>query len=392
MKLKLMALLLALMLLAGCGTSQPASSPEESTFGSEEWADLMTPTPSQEPSPIPDKGTPPLEEDNEDDLGTEVTDEYKQLFLGTWDNDNGTMVYEFMANENLTITSSGGTATTFTYWFMDVAGQVRLNIFENGADDSTQYTFTIAGTNITLYNILSGSAVEVLHRRPEISAEPSVVPTVEPSATPSPTPVSTPTPTVTSAPSPVVSTEPPPVPSEIPETVPQVSPEPTENLDRPPIIDDGETEEVELPNVAMEAMSAIECVMDVMGSGARFDLSSPDFFWKVMARYISRMEGEGLSEGDTMTISTKTVEGYAKEVFADFTALPDLPSDTGLVNMTDGSYQIRFGEGGSMLDIQGYDEERGALVAGYNGTVYDISINANSAITSVSLNDDPAAQ
>lgn len=386
MKRKILALLLGLTLLAGCGSSQPVSSLEESSFGSEEWADLMTPTPSQDPSPIPDKGTPPPEEDNEDDLGTEVTDEYKSLFLGSWDNDAGTMVYEFKANENLTITSSGGTSTTFTYWFMEVAEQVRLNIFENGAEDAIEYSFTIAGTNITLYDILSGNAVEVLHRRPETSPEPSVVPTVEPSATPTPTPVSTPTPAPSQAP------ESTPVPSEVPETVPEVSPQVTEDpLDRPPVVDDG-TVDVELPNVAMEAMAAIECVMDVMGSGESFDLSAPDFFWKVMARYISRMEGEGLSEGDTMTVSAETVEGYAREVFADYTTLPDLPSDTSLVNLTDGSYQIRFGEGGSMLDIQGYNEEKGALIAGYNGTVYDISINSSSAILSVSYNDDPAAQ
>ena len=381
MKLKLFSLLLILLLLAGCGTSQPLSSSEESYFGSEEWADLMTPTPSQEPSPTPDKETPPPD-DNEDDLGTEVTDDYKHLFLGIWDNDKGNMVYEFKANENLIITASGGTETTFTYWFMEVGGQVRLNIFENGADDSIEYTFTIAGTSITLYDVKSGSAVEVLHRRPEVSPEPSLAPTVAPSATPAPTPIPSQAPTA--APSPI--------PSEVPEAVPEVSPQVTEDpLDRPPVVDDG-TVDVELPNVAMEAMSAIECVMDVMGSGESFDLSSPNFFWKVMARYISRIEGQGLSEGDTMYVSPQAVEDYAREVFADFNSLPDLPADTGLVNLTDGSYLIRFGEGGSMLDIQGYNEEKGALIAGYNGTVYDISINSHSAILSVSHNDDPAAQ
>ena len=360
MKRNIISLLLALLLLSGCGTSQPVSSLEESTFGSEEWADLMTPTP--EPSPIPDRETPPPEEETEDDLGEEVTDDYKHLFLGTWDNDNGSMIYEFKANENLIITSSSG----------------------------TESTFTIAGSNITLYDVLSGSAVEVLHRRAEVSPEPSVVPTVAPSASPSPTPVPTPTPVPSQAPT----AEPSPIPSEVPEAVTDPSQEPTEEptedpTDRPPVVDDG-TVDVELPNVAMEAMAAIECVMDVMGSGESFDPTSPDFFWKVMARYISRMEGEGLSEGDTMTVTAENVESYAKQVFADFSTLPALPSDTALVSHGDGSYLIRFGEGGSMLDVQGYNEEKGALVAGYNGTVYDISINGVSAITDVSVNEDPA--
>lgn len=397
---RLLMIMLVLCLLCGCGSSEVTMP---SIPDSEPWADLTTPTPpptpTPTPSPTPEAQTPPPEP--QEDQGVEVTGDYINVVLGVWDNSDGSMTYEFKANENLTITSSSGVSDNFTYWFMDVEGQVRLNIFHNGDEDAVEYHFTKNGSTLTLYDVKTGSAVEVLTRRPEATPTPSPTPTPTPAATPKPT--ETPAPGELSweelvgvaAPSPEPTTEPEPEPTEDPEesedAEPSGEPEPEETVQhKPPVTEETQMEEVILPDHAMDAMRAVECVLDCIG-GMTFDPADPDLFWPVMARYISRMELQGiakdLNEGEYMAISGEKILSYAKDVFEEVSELPEPPSDESLVKNEEDTYQIRFGEGGTILDIQGYDEEKDILTAASGGTVYEITISGDSRIQSVTKAD-----
>ena len=123
--LKALCLISVILLLTGCGTSRipdsDGSSPQVST-----WEDLTLPTASATPSAgvvMPELSAPAaLEEDD-------VTDSYKDLFVGIWDNEDGSRTYDFRSNENLVLTNGSGDSRTYTYWFLDNGKQIRLCIF-----------------------------------------------------------------------------------------------------------------------------------------------------------------------------------------------------------------------------------------------------------------------
>lgn len=133
-------------LLAGCGTSHMSESeslPESADSG---WEQLNTAT----PTPKTETVMPELEQKEENlNGGTDVTDDYKNSFVGTWDESDGYDIYEFKSNENLVITT-GKEVANYTYWFEDNGKQVLLYIFANGDEEATTYSFTLSGSNLTL--------------------------------------------------------------------------------------------------------------------------------------------------------------------------------------------------------------------------------------------------
>ena len=128
-------------LLAGCGTSHMSESeslPESVDSG---WEQLNTAT----PTPKTDTVMPELDQKDKNlNGGTDVTDDYKNSFVGTWDEADGFDIYEFKSNENLVITT-GKEVTTYTYWIEDNGKQVLLYIFANGDEEATTYSFTLSG-------------------------------------------------------------------------------------------------------------------------------------------------------------------------------------------------------------------------------------------------------
>ena len=165
---------LCIGLLAGCGTSHMSESELESVDSS--WQQLSTPTPT--PTQKAETVMPELEQkDKLQDGGTDVTKEYKNSFVGTWDDADGFDIYEFKSNENLEITT-GKEVASYSYWLEDNGKQVLLYIFENGQEEAETYSFTLSGGNLTLYDTVSGNAVKQLVKRVNIAA---------PTATPKPT-------------------------------------------------------------------------------------------------------------------------------------------------------------------------------------------------------------
>ena len=144
-------------LLAGCGTSHMSESELESVDSS--WQQLSTPTST--PTPKAETVMPELEQKDKQDGGTDVTKDYKNSFVGTWDDADGFDIYEFKSNENLVITT-GKEIANYTYWLEDNGKQVLLYIFENGQEEAETYSFTLSGSNLTLYDTVSGNAVKQL--------------------------------------------------------------------------------------------------------------------------------------------------------------------------------------------------------------------------------------
>jgi hypothetical protein len=362
----LLAAALCIGLLSGCGTSQ--LSQEESTdsqFGS--WADLTLPSPSQT--------MPSLPETTEETTNQEqdVTDTYKNIFLGLWDNADQTKTYEFLSNENLIVTQ-GATSTTYTYWFLDQDGQVELNIFENGAQEAERYSFSQSGNNLTLYDVLSGNAVESLTKRveeteeteetttPTLAAEATAAPTTTPTATPTATPATSSEPTV--EPTAVASTAP--VVEEVPVVVP---------------------EEIQLPESIYNSLSAVECVLDVVLDGMAFDGEDPDSFWNTVARYLSRSMDSG--EDGTFTVTTAQVSSAARELFSGLSTVPDCPQSGDIAVLEteeDGTeiYRLHWGAtGGHDLEVSAYDGADTIEVTADGGIVYAVRLDSSGAVISV---------
>ena len=267
--------------------------------------------------------------------GTDVTAEYKDAFIGTWDGDTTGWVYEFKANENLVVTASSG-ETNYTYWFEDTGSQVRLCIFENGAEEAQYYSFTKKGDNITLYDVTTGSAVDLLVRR---VTTPAPSPTVKPTATAAPAPSPTPAP-----PSPTPTLPPTPSPSPPPTPAPP-SPTPTP----------------ELPEAVKQVMPKVECVLDVMLSGGSFSQSG-DSFWNLMARYASQ-SGYNKEDGYVVLTPEEMLES-AKEVYAGLEELQECPEDSNIVIHdaadeaagTPEQYRLLLGNLGDMdITVQSYN-------------------------------------
>lgn len=354
-------------LLAGCGTSQEVSESIMSVPESESWAELELPEASQPPETetvMPELDIDAVvEEDGED-----VTDEYKNVVLGTWDNEKKTYTYEFKSNENLVITQkSSGASETYTYWFMDVSGQVRLYSYANGQEEATAYSFTISGSNMTLYDITTGNAVELLTRQAVVAA----------TATPAPTAASAPTVPPTPTPSP--STEPSPSPSmELPqEPSPSVEPEPSPSP------------AVELPDYVTAALPTVECVLDVLLDGKAYDAADPEGFWNIMARYLSLSHES--DDDEYITVSEGRVLNFAQQVFPNFTEItqiPACPEGSGLVeylpgdNELENQYHILWGAaGGHEMEVLSYQD--GTLLVQLDGVnTFGVVVNEDGTVAS----------
>lgn len=353
-------------LLAGCGTSHMSESELESVDSS--WQQLSTPTST--PTPKAETVMPELEQKDKQDGGTDVTKDYKNSFVGTWDDADGFDIYEFKSNENLVITT-GKEVANYTYWLEDNGKQVLLYIFENGQEEAETYSFTLSGSNLTLYDTVSGNAVKQLVKRVNIAA-----PTATPKPTAAPaTQAPVPTATPTQAPSPSPSVAPSPSHSPTPSMEPSPSPSPTPDP--------------ELPETLKKALPAVECALDVVMDGTGFDGADGKAFWNVMARYLSRTNGSG--EDGTFTVTKDQVLTAAKSVFSGLTELPDVPENSGVVTLVpseeDGSedqYQLLWGAtGGHDLEVLDYDGVSEMEVQVDGSKTYQITLDDSGAIVSV---------
>lgn len=353
-------------LLAGCGTSHMSESELESVDSS--WQQLSTPTST--PTPKAETVMPELEQKDKQDGGTDVTKDYKNSFVGTWDDADGFDIYEFKSNENLVITT-GKEVANYTYWLEDNGKQVLLYIFENGQEEAETYSFTLSGSNLTLYDTVSGNAVKQLVKRVDIAA-----PTATPKPTAAPaTQAPAPTASPTQAPSPSPSVAPSPSHSPTPSMEPSPSPSPTPDP--------------ELPETLKKALPAVECALDVVMDGTGFDGADGKAFWNVMARYLSRTNGSG--EDGTFTVTKDQVLTAAKSVFSGLTELPDVPENSGVVTLVpseeDGSedqYQLLWGAtGGHDLEVLDYDGVSEMEVQVDGSKTYQITLDDSGAIVSV---------
>jgi hypothetical protein len=363
----LLAAALCIGLLSGCGTSQ--LSQEESSIDSDvgSWADLTLPSPSQTMPSLPETTEEKAEQEQD------VTDSYKSIFLGLWDNADKTKTYEFLSNENLIVTQ-GTTSTTYTYWFLEKDGQVELNIFENGAQEAERYSFSQSGNNLTLYDVLSGNAVESLTKRVQEAeeAKETTTPTQETTATAAPTT----TPTATAAPTTAPSAEPTVEPTVAPSTAPVVE-------EVPVVV----PEEIQLPQSIYNSLSAVECVLDVVLDGTAFDGENSDSFWNTLARYLSRsMDSD---EDGTFTVSTAQVSSAAREIFSGLTTVPDCPQSGDIAALETGedgteTYRLHWGAtGGHDLEVTAYDGVDTIEVTADGGIVYAVRLDSSGAVISV---------
>ena len=352
---------LCLGLLAGCGTSQPSDSASEHQVASS-WAELtQTPTP-QVVTPQLSQAPQAVEADKD------VTADYISAFVGTWDSADSGKTYEFKSNENLVVTNADGSTTNYTFWFQDQGSQVWLYLYENGAEEAATYSFTQSGSNLTLYDTVSGSAAEQLTRRAEVTPTPAA--TATPTPTPTPTAAPTATPTPTAAPSPT--------PSAAPSPSPSAAPEPTPTVSMPP----------ELPQNMKAAMPGVECALEVVADGTDFDPENSGYFWSVMARYLSRTHESG-AEG-TFTVGGAEVLTAANEVFGGVQVLPELPENSGYGDLIPGQggaedqYELRWGAfGGHDLEILSFDESGTLEMQVDGGDTYQVTLNAGGSIQSI---------
>lgn len=383
---RLMLLLIGILLLAGCGTSQEVSDSLMSVPEDTSWADLTVP----ETSPRPETGTvlPELDAQVRNDAeGEDVTADYKDSVVGIWDNDKRTKSYEFKSNENLVITA-GSKSVTYTYWFVQVNNQPRLCIYENGQEDAETYSFTLKNTNMTLYNPSTGDAVEQLTRRVVVSATPTPAPAPTTAVTAAPAPTAEPAPTVTTAPSEAPAPSPTPETPAKPSIVPAVSPSPTivpvptgEPSPSPSPV-------VELPSHVYSAMPRIECVVDVIMDGTGMDVTNPDSFWCILAHYMSLHIGS--DDTNHFTVSQDTVVSYAAQIFPGFTdvsQIPACPSDTALVTQVDGEtgteYRVLWGAAKEhTVEVKAYEDGVLTILVD-DGSTFRVTVNEDGTIASV---------
>ena len=362
---------LCIGLLAGCGTSHMSESELESIDSS--WQELSTPA----PTPKAETVMPELErKDGVQDGGTDVTKEYKNSFVGTWDDANGSDVYEFKSNENLEVTTGKETAS-YTYWLEDNGKQVLLYIYENGQDEAYTFSFTLSGGNMTLYDTTTGNALKQLVKRVKIAA-PTATATPKPTAAPA-TKAPSPTTTPTQAPSPSPTPEPSPSPSPSPSPTPSLEPSPSPSP----------TPEPELPETVKKALPGVECALDVVMDGTSFDGAEGKSFWNVMARYLSRTNDSG--EDGTYTVTKEQVLTAAKAVFSGIKELPDLPENSTVVTLVpseeeggEDRYQLLWGAtGGHDLEVLDYDGVSVMEVQVDGDKTYQITLDESGAIVSV---------
>lgn len=397
MKLRplLLSMMVALMcFVAGCGTSQEESQSLLSIPEDESWVELELPTPSVRP----ETETVLPELDKEDKLeqdGKDVTDDYKNTFLGVWDNESKTKTYEFKSNENLIVgTVATGEVYTYTYWFVEVSGQPRLCIYANGQEEALSYSFTLSGSNMTLYDLTTGNAVEFLTRQPVVQSTPTptpkpttkvtAAPTAAPTATPAPSQTAAPSPSPTVVPSPSPTAEPSPSPTVEPSASPSPAPSPSPSVVPSP----SPSPAVTLPDFAANALPGVECVLDVVSAGKSFDAANPDAFWSILARYMS-LKKPSDDEG-YITVSPEDVVGYAKKIFPEFTdesQIPACPEGSKLVEQVtedeEVSYRVLWGAtSGHEVEVVGYENQMLTILL--DGTdKYNVLLNEDGTISQV---------
>lgn len=381
------AMLLALTLLAGCGTSNLSSVEEESIPEAGSWQELTLPG----ISPSPSAGTvmPELSVGSNLESGTDVTADYKTAFIGIWDGENTGFVYEFKGNENLDV-YYGGEKQSYTYWFMDTGKQVRLCIYANGADAEVTYSFTRKGDNITLYDISTGDAVELMVRRPPATPTPTkrssssgtttTTTTKKPSA--SKAPAASPSPSVAPSPSPSAEPSPSPSPS------PSVEPSPSPSVEPSP----SPSPEVQVSETVKAVLPKVECVLDVVIGGGSFSSSDANSFWSIMARYASQ---KGYTTEDGYAVLTpEEMLSCAGQVFAGIGSLPACPEGSSLVihdpadeeNGTPERYRLQLGNmGGLDMTVVSCDSDSVFQVevrSNNNALLYEVTLSGG-AISSI---------
>lgn len=372
------ALLLCIGLFAGCGTSQRSqleSSEEKPGSFAPEYSPVI-PTDNQTVV------MPELERPEQLVGDREVTELYKSSFLGLWDTDDGSRIFEFKKNENLVLWKGDGASwENYTYWFQEDDGQPRLYVFRNGDTEATVFSFTCGPDSISLFSPESGDVQYRLTRRTAAVPGQGVDESEKAPESQAPAPTQTPAATPTAVPSvqpsePAVSPEP----SAEPSSEPSQSPEPSA------VPSPSASPEPELSETVKKAMPAIECAMDVVLSGYGFDPKNEDSYWGVMARYLSRTNRADESDG-CFTVSREELESASREVFADFSEVPQCPADSPVVTEEPSeadsvSYRILWGAPAD-CEMTVLSCEGNTLRVSVGGAVYQIEVNDSGAIVSV---------
>ncbi len=357
----LLAAVWSITLFSACGTSKTATV-TDSDLEEVSWAELtISPSPSEEEITA-DTVIPTLEDVTTTTDSTDVTSAYKGSFLGTWDNEDNTLTYEFLSNENLNITDTSGNTTSYTYWFTEVGSQVQLNIFENGQSAAQAYSFTLNGSNLTLYNVDSGSAVELLVRRSVSESEAATTATAAAAATTENTATTTTEVTETTV-----------SPSASPSASATVSasPSPSAETSATP----SETA-ASISTAAQAALPALECAIDYLRSGGSFSSTSSTDFWQIMARYVAI--GSYSSDGDYYILTEAELLSAAGEVFAGLTDIPECLTGSDLVSYDQDtqSYRLLQGELSGIDIIAAEENEDGTLTVSVSddGNAYDYTV------------------
>lgn len=372
------ALLLCMGLFAGCGTSQRSqleSSVEETeSFAPENGAVI----PSDNQTVV----VPELDLPEQLAGEREVTDLYKSSFLGLWDTDDKSRIFEFKNNENLVLWKADGSSwENFAYWFQEEDGQPRLYVFRNGDADASTYSFTCGPDSINLFSPESGDVQYRLTRRSNPVPGQETNETVAATSTPAPTQTPAATATPTAAPSvqpsePSATAEPAPTVEPTPSPEPSAEPSPSPSPAPAPV----------LSEPVQKAMPTIECAMDVVLSGFDFDSKNENSYWQIMARVLSRNNRADDTDG-RFAVSRETLENVSREVFADFSDIPPCPADSPIVteetSETDSvSYRILWGAPAD-CEITVLSCEGNTLRVTVDGAVYQIMVNDSSAIVSI---------
>ena len=144
----------------------------------------------------------------------------------------------------------------------------------------------------------------------------------------------------------------------------------------------------ELPDAVKKALPAVECALDVVMDGTKFDASNGKSFWNVMARYLSRSNSS--DDDGTFTVTKGQVLDAAKSVFSGITELPDVPENSSVVTLvpseeegSEDQYQLLWGAtGGHDLEVTAYED--GVMTVLVDGDkTYQVTLDDSGAIVSV---------
>ena len=144
----------------------------------------------------------------------------------------------------------------------------------------------------------------------------------------------------------------------------------------------------ELPDAVKKALPAVECALDVVMDGTKFDATNGKSFWNVMARYLSRSNSS--DDDGTFTVTKDQVLDAAKSVFSGITELPDVPENSSVVTLVpseeeggEDQYQLLWGAtGGHDLEVTAYED--GVMTVLVDGDkTYQVTLDDSGAIVSV---------